>query len=130
MKDYGWIAVDKHSRKKELITGLQQCLVDTWMKFVPNMDQMETEFRDAEWIDESLGKIKNSTKYHLLDALQYLIDNLPESSEPRVELTRDQAIIEAHMATQAAQAKLASDKQNKTKSFKLTSDNRFRRRLW
>ena len=132
-KDYGWMAVEKHQRKKELITGLQQALLDGWLLVCPGMDKLYEEFRNAEWQDMDEMKVRNSSKYHLLDALQYLIDNLPKISDPQEKLTRDQAIIKAHMETVAKEAavKKAAQEYKKTgrKKFPLSGGriNRWRR---
>jgi len=100
----GWIRADKFKRKKELITGLQQALLDRWMFSMPGLSKLYEEFRGAEWQDGDQGKIRNSTKYHLLDALQYGLDNLPEVALERINLSRDQEIIQAHLASMAAES--------------------------
>lgn len=112
----GWIAVDKHSRKKELITGLQQALLDNWLLCIDMQEEMFREFNNAEWLDGDQAKIRNSTKYHLLDALQYIIDNLPNKPEERVKLTVHQEIMKKHMEEQLAQQKLreAAEQQKRT----------------
>jgi phage terminase large subunit-like protein len=127
----GWIAVEKHNRKKELITGLQQALLDKWLFCVPNLNKLYEEFRNAEWLDMDEMKIRNSSKYHLLDAIQYMVDNLPRVAEERVNLTRDQAIIKAHEETLAAEAaaKKAKAAESHRKQFKVGSP-RFRRKRW
>jgi len=132
---HGWIAVDKHQRKKELITGLKQALLDMWLKFVPGMTKLEEEFRNAEWSDADECKIRNSSKYHLLDAMQYLIDNLPGFIAPAETLSRDAAIKKAHMETmiQESKAKKQAKEQKRTGRKKYQINNpskRWERKLW
>ncbi len=122
----GWIAVDKFQRKKELITGLQQALLDRWLLCVPRLDKLYEEFRNAEWQNMDEGKVKNSSKYHLLDALQYLVDNLPKYAEPEIKLSRDASIIQAHLETKAAKA----EKRQTGKKFALSTSPRWRAKPW
>jgi len=83
---------NKSQRKLELITNVQQAMQDGWLRFNKGMFDMFSELNDAEWNSDETG-IRNSTKYHLLDALQYLIDNLPSKPKEIVTMNRDARII-------------------------------------
>jgi len=89
-----WAGIKKHGRKKELITNLQQAMLDGWLTFDEELQDLFNEFTSAQWADEELGKIKGSQHKHLLDALQYLIDLLPDKEALGPKLTRDQQIMQ------------------------------------
>lgn len=124
----GWIAVDKHHRKKALITGLQQALWDGWLVSIDGLTEMTSEYRDAEWLDGDQAKIRNSTRFHILDAMQYTIDNLPKEKEVGVKLTRDAAIMKAHQETLEYNQKVRNAK--KGEKVRLPPNNLFGRRMW
>ncbi len=91
----GYMGVwNKSQRKKELITNVQQALKDGWLKFSERLYDMYSELNDAEWNLDETG-IRRSTKYHLLDALQYMIDNLPSKPKEVEVLSYDAALIKA-----------------------------------
>jgi len=89
-----WAGIKKHGRKKELITNLQQALIDGWLTFDGGLQDLFNEFTRAQWQDEALGKIKGSQRLHLLDALQYLIDLLPAETHEDRPQTRDQYLMQ------------------------------------
>jgi phage terminase large subunit-like protein len=88
-----WTAVKKHSRKKELITQLQQIMLENKLVFTPELHELFNEFTSAQWSEGRDDKIKGSQHYHLLDALQYLVDLLPRSAAPTELLSRDAQIM-------------------------------------
>jgi hypothetical protein len=90
-----WTAIEKHGRKKELITQLQQAMLDGWLTFDPKLNDLFNEFTSAQWAAGRDDKIQGSQHYHLLDALQYLIDLLPKKKEVFKRLTRDQMLVRA-----------------------------------
>ena len=90
-----WVAIKKHGRKREMITNLQQAMLDGWLTFDPTLEDLFNEFTSAQWAEGRDDKIQGSQHYHLLDALQYLIDLLPRKSELKPHLTRDQKIMRA-----------------------------------
>ncbi len=51
------------------------------------MDNQEAirELDSAQWSDTSDGRIKNSTKYHILDSMQYVVDNLPPAPKKKTQ---------------------------------------------
>lgn len=80
--------VRKDDRKVELIKGPSQAFLDGWLKVVDAGNQenesLIQELGEAIWKPDGSG-IKNSSKYHLLDCLQYGTDMVPNrdfSSEP------------------------------------------------
>ena len=93
---------NKTQRKKELITNVQQALSDGWLQFNENLFEMYTELNNAEWNNDETG-IKRSTKYHLVDALQYLVDNLPEKPKEVQVLSRDAKLMRAARAQRLAE---------------------------
>ncbi len=111
---------NKAQRKKELITNVQQAMRDGWLKFGDRLYALFTEMNDAEWNADETG-IRRSTKYHILDALQYAIDNLPSKPKEVEVLTRDEAIMKAHHEAR-------DEKQRQVEKFKRAFDTRRRRR--
>ena len=89
-----WVAVQKHGRKKELITQLQQKMLECKITFKSNLHNLFNEFTSAQWAEGRDDKIKGSQHYHLLDALQYLVDLLPKKKEVAEYLSRDAQIMQ------------------------------------
>ena len=88
-----WTAIEKHGRKKELITQLQQAMLDGWLTFDPGLNDLFNEFTSAQWATGRDDKIQGSQHYHLLDALQYLVDLVPKKKEVFTRLNRDQQLM-------------------------------------
>ena len=107
-----WHAIEKHSRKKELIGNLQQALVDGWLRFTPDCELLFSEFRTAEWVEGRDDKIKGTQRFHLLDALQYGIDLLPKQSEETIVLGRDAGIMKVFMQQEARKDKVKAISQH------------------
>ena len=96
-----WMPIpEKTQRKKELIAGLQEALHHNTLKFRSGMMEMEREFRSAEWRPGFEGeKIKNSQRFHIVDAIQYGLDMLPKLEKEQM-LNHDARMIEAFIAEQ------------------------------
>lgn len=71
-----YVILKKDDRKTELIKGVSQALLDGTWKLTPGLEHLEAELGEAKWTEDHT-KIRNSTKYHLLDAFQYLVDTVP-----------------------------------------------------
>ena len=69
----------KTSRKAELIRQLQEHIEmkPYYIVAKKNIDYLR-EIEGAQWSDTAEGKIKNSTKYHILDSVQYILDKIPK----------------------------------------------------
>jgi len=79
---YGWnylTPYDKNNRRLEMIAKVQENLGKK-VKIAPWCTKLLDELAAYEWSDRGEGKIVNADKYHLLDSLRYLIDNLPTPS--------------------------------------------------
>lgn len=100
-----WTAVKKHNRKKELITQLQQAMLEGWLRFGPELNDLFNEFTSAQWADGRDDKIKGSQHYHLLDALQYFVDLIPKKEKYLPKMGRDQQIMQAMTLAAAAPKK-------------------------
>lgn len=85
---------DKHSRKQELIKQLQSALSSGKVKFTPYATDIIEEIQQCQWGDN--GKVKNSSKYHLLDAAQYFVDCMPKSLKDDDPRTFDRKLLDAH----------------------------------
>jgi hypothetical protein len=70
---------DKNSteRKAEMIANMQIAL-GTKIFILPSLEDLLDEFATCAWSDTVEGKIKKGQKFHLLDAIRYLIDTLPK----------------------------------------------------
>jgi len=86
---------NKAQRKMELITNVQQSMHDGWLKYGDRLYELFGEMNDAEWNIDRNG-IKRSTKYHILDALQYMVDNFPSKPKEIKNLSRDETIMHHH----------------------------------
>lgn len=75
---YNYLGIyNKKERKLELIKNLQTAL-GTRIKIAPWCGDLINELNSCSWRDDDSGKIANASSYHLLDSIQYLIDNLPK----------------------------------------------------
>lgn len=88
-----WVAISKHGRKKELITQLQQCMLERRIIFAPELHELFNEFTSAQWAEGRDDKIKGTQHYHLLDALQYMVDLLPKPKDVLETIGRDAMIM-------------------------------------
>lgn len=79
---------DKTHRRKELIGGGEESLVNP-KHFIAKgcCEKLEDELNSAEDNPANPGTIKNSTKYHCIDAWLYGLDLLPEYKVPTKPLT-------------------------------------------
>lgn len=69
---------NKGQRKMELIANLQLAL-GTKLFLTPNVVKFNAELQNCRWSDRGEGKIVDSSRFHILDACQYVLDNLPRS---------------------------------------------------
>lgn len=82
----------KNERKTELIKNLQNKLDDGTLTVAVWCKDLIDEFTSCQWSERVKDKIVGSSRFHLLDALQYAIDNLPKHTPFIKPLTRDQEI--------------------------------------
>lgn len=125
---------NKAQRKLELITNVQQAMHDGWLKFGDRLFELFGEMNDAEWNLDRNG-IKRSTKYHILDALQYMVDNFPKQPKQFEVLTRDETIMRAHQqqraegGTNSEKWKRAFDSRVRRKRFHRVAGKKVRRNV-
>jgi nickel-dependent lactate racemase len=67
----------KNERKKELITKLQSALATGTIALAPHCTRLGSELAHCQWSETVEDKIVNASRWHLADALQYLLDNIP-----------------------------------------------------
>ena len=103
----------KNERKQELIKNLQKALDESRIRISPLLDKLIAEFTTCQWSETASGKIIGSRRFHLLDALQYAVDNLPTRLEqaPTKPVTQwlreaNRVRIKKQADTQVQQAKL------------------------
>lgn len=85
----------KTERKKDLIAAVQNALVNDTVAIAPHCKLMGKQLINCQWSEQTEDKIINASKYHLCDALQYLLDVIPKSIEvPEVPKTFDQKMRE------------------------------------
>ena len=80
---------NKQQRKLELIKNLQQSWTDGKSKISKDHKNLLQEIVGCRWSETAVGKIINSSKYHLLDAYQYAVDNLPTDKKVYTPLHSD-----------------------------------------
>ena len=100
----------KTLRKGELITNLQEILLSQRLTFAPGNEECFLELSGAEWAAGRDDKIKNSQRMHIIDAIQYLVDNLPATSVPYEPLTGDAALIAKAKAQIISEQKAAEQR--------------------
>ncbi len=111
---------NKAQRKMELITNVQQAMHDGWLRFGDRLYELFGEMNDAEWNPERTG-IKRSTKYHILDALQYMVDNFPTQPREFEVLNRDETLMKMHQQQRAESG-------TNTEKWRRAFDSRARRK--
>jgi phage terminase large subunit-like protein len=67
----------KNSRKGELIKGLQQAL-GSKLFICPHLSEFIDQLVGCKWAEGDRERIINASSKHMLDAAQYLVDNLPK----------------------------------------------------
>lgn len=65
------------ARREDMISAVQTAIGNT-LFVAPWNDDLIEEFGSYHWSETVPGKIAQSQKYHLLDALRYLVDLLPK----------------------------------------------------
>jgi len=93
----------KTQRKEELIKNLQQALTSQKLKIAPFCEKTVDEFTSCQY-SESSNRIVGAQKYHMLDALQYAIDVLPEPLKIPPKNTRYALMREKDKARRVAEA--------------------------
>lgn len=74
---YSYVGVHKkNERKGELIKNTQNAL-GTRFKVAPWCTDAVDEFSSCQWSERADNRIVNASSYHIIDATQYGIDNLP-----------------------------------------------------
>jgi uncharacterized protein YdiU (UPF0061 family) len=102
---YKFIGVDKkNERKKELIKNLQEALDTRNLIVTPWCDDLISEFTSCQWSETVDDKIVGSRRFHLLDALQYAVDNLPKPVYQAPPQTHNQWLKKANQERILAEA--------------------------
>lgn len=112
----------KNERKKELITKLQGVLRDGSLVLAPHCKNAAEELANCQWSETVDDKIVNSSRYHLADAIQYFLDNVPLNMEvigpPK---TFDQTMRAANIIRKKEEATAKAQQQHSIKN---------RRKMW
>lgn len=120
--------VEKNQRKKQLIANVQEALHNKTVMFKAGIKDLEREFQTAEWKPGYEGeKLKNSQRFHLLDALQYGYDMLPKLVKEE-QLGHDARMIEAHIATQQVASAMRVAKNSRDRKRIKSAFNRARKK--
>lgn len=72
-----WPIREKANRKGELMKNVQTALGKR-VFLTPECGDLEEELTSCRWSDTSAERIVNSSTYHIIDSLQYAVDNLPK----------------------------------------------------
>ncbi len=92
----------KNERKKELIKNLQVILDEGRLVVEPYLEDLIGEFTTCQWSETVDDKITGSRRFHLLDALQYAVDNLPVFTAVAPIVPRNQWLRQANQQRKAA----------------------------
>jgi len=77
---------NKTGRKAALVRNLQEMVMSGKLNIARGKnDEAIRELDSAQWSETSDGRIKNSTKYHILDSMQYVVDNLPPAPKKKTQ---------------------------------------------
>jgi phage terminase large subunit-like protein len=75
----------KNERKKELIKQVQEKLNENKIKITPECVDLINEFTQCQWDEKFNDRIVGAKRFHLLDATQYFVDNIPKPMEQLME---------------------------------------------
>lgn len=96
---------EKSDRKLELINQVNVWLGHDRITIAPAAYRLEDELTKCSWSDRSSNKIINSSSFHLLDCLRYLLDVVPQWTPGQAEpKTHTQALRREWHQTRAARA--------------------------
>jgi phage terminase large subunit-like protein len=87
---------NKKERKMELIKNLQEALTHERIIITGFVTDLADELDTCMWSESKDGKIVGSSRFHLLDCLQYGTDNLPKIVDDPRPKTHDQLLREAN----------------------------------
>lgn len=94
---------DKSNRKSELIANVQAALGKK-LFVTPWCGDLKDELIGAQWSETREGKVANSSKYHITDALQYAIDCLPKGETERPNISWEASLRQANVARKVQEA--------------------------
>lgn len=122
----GWMAADK-SDKTRLIINLQNFLESGKIEIDKKLVDLIKELKEAEWDDKPsrYGLIKNSTKYHISDSLQYAVMHLPKVEDSVAGMSYHGRILKAHELQEEAKQ---SRKRGQKSRYKMLM--RKSRKIW
>ena len=86
----------KNERKKELIKNLQEALNRGILKIAPWCERLIDEFNTCHWSETVNDKIVGASRFHLLDCVQYGLDNLPKEVHETQPASYDEALKRAN----------------------------------
>ncbi len=95
----------KNERKKELIKNLQESMDFGRVKIAPWCDDLIQEFISCQWSESQKDKIVGATRFHLLDSVQYALDNLPKPLKEPLPTTFQGIMKKAHRDRKAKEHK-------------------------
>lgn len=99
-----FIGVDrKNERKKELIKNVQIALDEGKIVLSPWLNDLINEFATCQWSETTQDRIVGSRRFHILDALQYAVDNLPKPETYEAPLTHNQWLRKANKERKIAE---------------------------
>ena len=116
---------NKTGRKVELIKQIQSGITDNKLLFVDKCTLLIDELASYQWSDSAEDKIAQSTKYHIMDALQYGWDLFPRFSgktfvaPPKFDTPAEQYNHSIKMAVVAEREKRVVSLKRSRKSCKL-----------
>lgn len=123
-REYGWMEAYKQD-KTQLIIGLQKQLESGKLLIFNELTELISELKDAEWDDNpsKFGKIKNSTKYHICDALQYAINHMPKIEDSYEAMTPHARMVMKSTAQREAKRATAKGQHKRAKLLMKRSRN-------
>jgi len=77
---------NKTGRKVDLIKAIQSGITDNELLFIDKCDLLLDEISTYQWSEGETTKIEKSTKYHIMDALQYGWDLFPRFEGVKVKV--------------------------------------------
>lgn len=116
----------KNERKDELIKQLQNVIHTKRVLIVEGQEDFNKEISTCMYSEKDSGKIVNATSYHILDAVQYGVDMIPQLNKKPAEPLDADPVVQDGKEIRRAWAK---EKKRKALLDKMSRSRRFNRGL-
>ena len=110
---------DKMDRKAITIDKLNEYIATGRIYLTPASEELEEEFLNCKWKENTSDKIVHSSKWHLIDTARYFVDKMPKPLREPVQYdTMRQAIKQEYTKQEQKKTELAQQQKQKLMRIK------------